>query len=78
MSPREAWSKLADEEAKALVAVLEGEGRKVHVLVTAIEGDEVTLIRAVSDRTTRSDARGILQALDHERDRIAAKIERNS
>ena len=76
-----AFDTLAEQEAEALVRVLEAEGRKVLVVVIASTADGEggatgALCRSVSDGTKGVDARMFVRALDRERDRIASRLVR--
>ncbi|HEU4958996.1 MAG TPA: hypothetical protein VFT56_01195 [Sphingomonas sp.] len=74
----EAVGRLARDEAEALVKLLESGGRKVLVVIAYVEGGFATLTRAVSEGTTALDARGFVQVLDRERDRIDALLMRRA
>jgi hypothetical protein len=68
------WGRLAEDEANALVQLLESPDRKVEVIVIAVEGDEIALCRAVSKETTAHHGRAFIMAIERERDRLAGKL----
>lgn len=74
-----AFDQLAEDEANALMQLLETETRKVLVVVVSSEArtderGEGTLCRAVSLGTRGMDVRVFVEALDRKRDRIASKL----
>lgn len=70
-----ATRRVAQEEALALVHLIEGERRKAMVVVVLADGDEVWADRAASAVTSLPEAEHLLRGLDLIRARIAAKIE---
>lgn len=70
----------AQDEATALVKLLEGPGRKVMVCVVAVEakgdGFDIAICRAASADTSRREADALLEGLDLHGARIIAKMEK--
>lgn len=69
-----AWDKVASQETDALRHLLEGDGRKVLVVVVALHEGEVLMLRSATSGTSRSEARSLLEGLERQADRINQKI----
>jgi len=63
-----------EQEAEPAKLMVEASGKRAFVLIAEIKRDEVSLVRAISEGTTKREAISWIAALNRERDRIAKLI----
>lgn len=63
-----------EQEAQTARLMIEAGGRKAFVLIAEIDGDRVSLSRAISEGTTKREGISWIAALNRERDRVAKLI----
>lgn len=59
-----------EQEAEAARMMVESAGKKAFVLIAEIEGDAVSLTRAISADTTKREGMAWIGALNRERERV--------
>lgn len=60
-----------EQEAQTARIMVEAAGKRAFVLIAEIQGDRASLVRAVSEGTTKREGMAWIGALNRERDRIA-------
>ena len=63
-----------EQEAETARMMVEGAGKRAFVLIAEVEGDHVSLTRAISGGTTRREGVAWIGALNRERARVAKLI----
>ncbi len=63
-----------EQEAQTAKMMVEAGGKKAFVLIAELNGDTARMTRAISDHTTRREAKLWIGALNRERERVAKLI----
>jgi hypothetical protein len=63
-----------EQEAETARMMVEVAGKRAFVLIAEVQGDHVSLTRAISQGTTKREGMAWIGALNRERDRVAKLI----